>query len=608
MIYLACITSFFLCLVLTPLIKKVAKSKGWIAHPVKDRWHKKPTALLGGIAIYISIAVPLFYISDFSSLFTVFYQNQYDINHLPSLGAVIWVGMTLLFTLGLLDDFLHIKPHTKLISQILTASMVVFLGFRMEWFISHTLDTIITIVWIVGITNAFNLMDNMDGLSAGIGLISSLTLGLIFMGSLPEISIIALILAAALAAFLIYNFNPASIFMGDCGSLIIGFIISMLTLFYAKVQSDNFLAAKAVPMIIVIVPILDTTLVSLVRVLSGRKASTGGRDHTSHRLILMGLTEKGAVLFLYGICSIAGLAAWFVNKHDTVTSPSVIIPLALSLLLMGIFLSQLRVYPEKEFSLLRDKTFTPLLLELTYKRQILMVILDFWVIAFAYYLSYRLRFDSEDFFYYFPVFLQSLPAVIACKFIAFFTIGNYRGFCQYFSTNDFSIYLKSSLLGTLLSVTVVTYIYRFSDFSKGIFIIDWLLTVFMLISSRGFFRLSDDIMKRKTVSGVNMLIYGAGRGGELLLREILNNKKHEIKPQGFIDDNPLKRGKKLQGYPVLGAFNDIDEIVRKYAIKCVVVSFKENGTTQFDKVKKICRKKELSLKRFSIFIEDVNID
>ena len=129
-------------------------------------------------------------------------------------------------------------------------------------------------------------------------------------------------------------------------------------------------------------PIFDTTLVTLIRLLSGRKASVGGKDHTSHRLVLMGFSEKKAVLFLYTVATVSGVSAMFVSTSDTLTSPAVIIPVALAIILMGIYLSQLRVYPEKEFSLLRDRSYTPILIELTYKRQLIQVLLDLCLIAF----------------------------------------------------------------------------------------------------------------------------------------------------------------------------------------------------------------------------------
>jgi UDP-GlcNAc:undecaprenyl-phosphate GlcNAc-1-phosphate transferase len=592
---------------MTPLVRYVAVKRGWMAMPSKERWHQKPTALMGGIAIYIAISIPVLYLSDFSSVLNYFKVAADEIPKTPSIAAVVWMGITFLFILGLLDDFLHIKPHTKLLGQILVALMVTFLGFRLTWFHSLTIDTIVTIFWIVGITNAFNLIDNMDGLCAGIGMVSSIYLSILFTSVSPEAALLSTALAGALAAFLIFNFNPASIFMGDSGSLVIGFTIAVLALYFPEISAANKISTYAVPVMLLMVPILDTTMVTLIRILSGRKASVGGKDHTSHRLVLMGMSEKSAVLFLYGTGIVSGLAAVFVSKSDSLTSPIVIVPFLVSIILMGIYLSQIRVYPEKEFSVLRDKSYTPILLELTYKRQILMIVLDFCLVAFAYYLAYRLRFDAKTFSRFFEIFLRSLPAVIGCKFVAFFVTGVYRGIWGYTSTNDSITFMKASSIASILSVTAVTFIYRFEDFSKGIFLIDWLLTTGFLFATRFSFRFFKESMKRKTLTGETVLIYGAGRGGELLLREILNNKTIKFKPLGFIDDNPMKIGKKLQGYNVLGTFNDIDKIKSKYPIKGILVSFNYNKRAdKFHDLIQFCQEKGLFLKQFVITLDDID--
>ena len=358
--FLKPLLSFLLCLIFTPAVRHIAVKRGWVAHPTKERWHKKPTALMGGVAIYLGIAPALFFTADFSTILSHIFRSTNSLP-LPSLGAVMWIGVTFLFILGFVDDFLHIKPQTKLVGQILVASLVTFLGLRLHWFSSLTLDTMITIAWIVGITNAFNLLDNMDGLCAGVGAIAAVFLSLLFWGTTPDVALVAMITASALGAFLIFNFNPASIFMGDCGSLVIGFIIAVLSLYFSETQAANSLSNFAVPLMLLLVPIFDTTLVTLIRLLSGRKASVGGKDHTSHRLVLMGFSERTAVLFLYGIAIVSGFSAIYVSRTDTLTSPVVIIPVALAILLMGIYLAQLRVYPEKEFSLLRDRPYTPIL-------------------------------------------------------------------------------------------------------------------------------------------------------------------------------------------------------------------------------------------------------
>jgi UDP-GlcNAc:undecaprenyl-phosphate GlcNAc-1-phosphate transferase len=182
MIYFLPLISFLICLSLVPVVRFLAIKNDWVAYPSKERWHKKPTALLGGIAIFIGLAIPIFFIADFHSI-TPYFLKSSTVKTLPSLPAVILIGMTALFILGLIDDFFHIKPHIKLFGQILIASFVAFLGFRMHWFTSLTLDTLITIFWIVGITNAFNLIDNMDGLCAGIGFIAAAFLSVLFFNS-----------------------------------------------------------------------------------------------------------------------------------------------------------------------------------------------------------------------------------------------------------------------------------------------------------------------------------------------------------------------------------------------------------------------------------------
>jgi len=605
--YLSIVLAFALCLILTPVVRRIATRRGWLALPSKERWHNQPTSLMGGIAIYISMAFPLILICDFGTLLPHI-MGVAGPPSLPSIASVVFIGATFLFILGLLDDFVHIKPQTKLVGQILTASLVAFLGFRLHWFESLTLDTVVTIFWVVGITNAFNLLDNMDGLCAGIAAIAATYLSLLFVGAAPEAFFTSLILAAALAAFLLYNFNPASIFMGDCGSLPIGFVLAVLGLYYTEVGATHALSVYTVPVLLLMVPILDTSMVTLIRLLSGRKASVGGRDHASHRLVLMGLSERGAVLSLYGIGAVAGLSALFVSWNDSLTSPAVIVPVLLSILLMGIYLSQLRVYPEKEFSLLRGRSYTPVLIELTYRRQLVLVLLDFFLIAFTYYLSYRLRFDSQAFIYYFNVFLRSLPAVIACKFIAFFTIGIYRGIWGHMSMDDVYVQIKASVAGTFLAVVAVTYIYRFEDFSKGIFAIDWMLTAGFLIGTRGSYRLLGDIRKRKTLSGDDVFIYGAGRGGEILLRELLNNRRHRFKPVGFIDDDPLKAGKKLQGYPVLGSFEDLPSLGERHGIRGLLISFADTDTDKQDAIRRFCLTHGLFAKRFSVDLTDMDLE
>ena len=605
--YLAGIAAFVVSLLATPLVRWAARKRGWVARPRKDRWHTQTTALMGGIAIFSGLAIAILVTYGVTPFYDTVMASDGKLFS-PPLAVVIFSGSAVLFLIGLIDDFVNLRPQTKLIGQIVVASAVTFLGFRLNWFHSLTLDTMVSLVWIVGITNAFNLLDNMDGLCAGVALVCAMSMALMFSALNPDAFGLAIVLAGACAGFLVYNFNPASIFMGDCGSLVIGYSAAVLAMQYGSAGPGNRVSAVAVPLLLLIVPLLDTSLVTIIRLLSGRKASTGGRDHTSHRLVLMGFSEKSAVLMLYGIGAISGISAIIVSRSDTFTSPVVILPVLGSVLLMGIYLSQLRVYPEKEFSVLRNRRFTPVLIELTYRRQLAMIVMDLGLVAFAYYLSYRLRFGGRDFSIYFQVFLKSLPLIIACKLLVFHLFGVYKGFWRYLSTGDVFLYIRSSVVATVLAIASATVLYRFEDFSKGVFTIDWLLTTLFLLGTRGSFRLFTETMKRKTLSGDRVIIYGAGQGGELLLREILNNKGLNLNPVGFLDDDPLKTGKKIQGYPIFGRFETLPNLVEKHGICGILLSF--NGKTSQDACQtaiRYCRQNGLYIRKFAIQLEPIDL-
>ena len=218
-----------------------------------------------------------------------------------------------IFIVGLVDDVLSLKPATKLIAQIGLASALLVFGYRLNWLESMTLDLLLTLVWIVGMTNAFNLLDNMDGLCAGIAMIVGAALMIDLLpgaaGTLmsSQARYLAILLGAT-GGFLVYNFHPASIFMGDSGSLLLGFSFAAVTLSSGRQTPgrSDVLSIVAAPVLVLLIPIFDTTLVTLSRWFSGRRASQGGRDHSSHRLVAIGLSERRAVALLWMLAAVGG--------------------------------------------------------------------------------------------------------------------------------------------------------------------------------------------------------------------------------------------------------------------------------------------------------------
>jgi len=325
--------SLALALVLTPLVRALARRYGVVARPKADRWHRKPTAMLGGVGIYAAVAVT----------YLLFIPHT-------RAGWVVLGASTALFLVGLVDDFLHIKPYQKLIGQVLGASAVVYFGLLLPWGWGASVGLVVTIFWLIGITNAINLLDNMDGLAAGISAIAAVFIAASFaLNGQPVAAATLAAFAAALVGFLVYNSNPASIFMGDCGSMFVGFFLaSSALLASAGDRGRSFIVVVAVPVLILFIPIFDTTLVTVVRKLSGRAASQGGRDHTSHRLVALGLSERRAVWMLYGFAGASGLLAMLVRQFEYHTGIAMVTGFAVVLTLIGVYLAGVKVYDEAE--------------------------------------------------------------------------------------------------------------------------------------------------------------------------------------------------------------------------------------------------------------------
>jgi UDP-GlcNAc:undecaprenyl-phosphate GlcNAc-1-phosphate transferase len=580
--------SFLLSLLLTPLVRKVALRTGRVAIPRDTRWHKKATPLMGGVAIFLSAIITWF----FSFAFT-------DWQFLGMPYSPVILGSLAMFLLGLTDDIIGMDPQHKLAAQIIISSIVVYLGLRLSWTSSMTLNLFLSIVWIVGITNAFNLLDNMDGLSAGIAFIAGVFVFLTqFLRAEMSQSLGFVLLASAgylgaILGFLVYNFNPASIFMGDAGSLFIGFMIACLTMISGGQEATSgsvghLLSVIAIPIFIVFIPIVDTGFVSVMRKLFNRPISQGGKDHSSHRMVAVGLSERKAVLVLYGFSAASGIIALTFHYWNFSTTLALIVFYLVLVALFWIYLGRVKVYPEKSI-LSHDAShvLTPILVDITYKRRLFEVFLDFILISAAYYTSYLLRFEGKmgpnfDFF------LKSLPIVVACQILSFYVMGVYRGVWERTGIRDLIGYIKAITIGTVLSILIILFIYRFQSFSRAVFVIYWGLMFILVSLSRLSFRILDEGLRLGNRQGERTLIFGAGIGGQMTLKEIESNDELGLKLVGFIDDNPRLHGRKIEGYPVLGGSEDLERIIRKHDIKKIIVSFKANGAEKTKNIRTLC--------------------
>ncbi len=581
---------FLISLFFTPIVKFFALKNGFVAYPRADRWHKHPTALLGGVGIFLASAISVFFI---------------EIPDKRIFGLL--AGSTFLFLVGLADDKFHLKPYTKLSCQIIAGCLAVafgvILGFPREQFIAIPL----TLLWIVGITNSFNLLDNIDGLACGIAGISAFML---FVSSVAVshnfFGTYGLILAGAAFGFLPYNFNPAKIFMGDSGSMFLGFSLAVISILQTHQHISGLFTVVIIPASILSVPIFDTLFVAALRKLQGRRIFVGGRDHTSHHLVTIGLSQRKAVLLLYVISISFGLIAILYSKMN-ITLISAFAFLGVTLLVyFGIFLSDsVAALNKKKAQLQQSGSATILTAVLLHKRRAVEVLMDFAFIYFAYTSSYFLRFEGNVLTGNLQLMRESLPWLILVKMAIFFAFGLYRGAWKYVSISDLLTIFKTVSIASIASVLFLTYTFRFKDYSRAVFIIDWIILLFLVSSSRISFRVLGEFFGRLGEKGRNVLIFGAGDTGEMVIREIKRNKSLNYNPVGFIDDDPRKTGMRIQGVRVIGPRSKIRAAIQKNGVKEIILAMPLMDAAGLSEIAKLCAESGITYRRVKgIFSED----
>jgi UDP-GlcNAc:undecaprenyl-phosphate GlcNAc-1-phosphate transferase len=286
----------------TPLVRRMANQLGVVDQPDSRKFHLTPVPLLGGLAIYVGFIVALLLFSE---------------EWVLSQAISILVGATIVSFLGIWDDRWGVRPALKLLGQIVAAGILIISGVQVSFLPHPALNVAVTLLWVVGITNALNLLDNMDGLSGGVGAVAAgFFLVLAALNGQYLVASLAAALMGACVGFLYYNFNPASIFMGDAGSMFLGFILAVVGI-KLRFPGRPSMVTWMIPVVVLGLPILDTTLVVISRLRRGLNPLTHpGEDHISHRLVSMGLSQRKAVILLYLICCSLGLVGSFIMRAD----------------------------------------------------------------------------------------------------------------------------------------------------------------------------------------------------------------------------------------------------------------------------------------------------
>jgi UDP-GlcNAc:undecaprenyl-phosphate GlcNAc-1-phosphate transferase len=548
-----------------------------VAVPSGERWHDRPTPTFGGVGIFAGFAVG-----------TGLALATGAVAATSELWAILG-GCTLLFVAGLVDDIRHLPPLAKLAAQLGAAAIVVASGLRAEMVGNHVLGVAISLVWLVGITNAFNLLDNMDGLAASLAAISCAYFAIDATTEHPNrgVLVLALALGCACLGFLPLNLRPsgrAAVFMGDSGSQVLGFGLASFALASSWKVAGTTLGAMVLPLLVLAIPILDTTLVTIVRILERRPVSQGGKDHTSHRLVYYGLSERAAVALLSLLALALGATglAYNVLGDPRITVVGVLVTMVLLVqfasLLTDLEERSRRGAPERVPSVLRA---------LWQPRRLIEVLVDFVLMCVSFFVAYVLLTDGLGGVGQREIFLQALPIVLALRYISFVSVGIYRRVWRFASAQDLVAIGVACAVSGLAALGVVFALWPLNGFDWKVFLLDAVLCAVLVSASRLVLRLRPH-GRRAGHEGPRhrVLLVGAGRSGRSLARELREDAA--VRVVGFLDDNPDVRRRRVHGIVVLGALDEAESALAATTPDEVLVTIPNAAPERLERVSRAC--------------------
>ena len=536
-------------LALWALLRAPASASRLVAQPTGERWHVRATPTFGGVGIGAGVAAGVSLALLVGAL-----EPTWEL-------AGILAGCSLVFVAGLVDDVRHLSPIAKLAAQFGAAGIAIAAGLRVELVGNDVLGTAIALVWLVGITNAFNLLDNMDGLAATLAAVACVYFA-IDAATVHEnglVLVLALSLAFACAGFLPFNLRPgtaARTFMGDAGSQLIGFLLAALALASSWTTAGTTVATMVLPLLVLAIPILDTTLVTIRRLAERRPVTQGGRDHTSHRLVYYGLSETRAVALLTLIAVALGATSVAYNVLDrpAVTALGILVTFAL-LVQFGSFLAELSEDERRgrpgDTSLRHAVSVQP--------RRLLELVADAAFVGGALLPAFLLSVSGPGTDRQRGTVLAVLPILLGTTYVVYVLAGVYRRAWRYATVRDLRLMALVSVIATVLALGLVVATRDLGDLSARIFLFYGVGAAALAVGSRALVRLipaagGTEPGRRR------ILVVGAGREGRGLARD-LERAEHAV-VVGFLDDNPRLQRRRVQGIPVLGTTDDADEVMR----------------------------------------------
>ena len=611
-----------LSLLMTPWVIRFAEKIGATDAPGERKVHTKVMPRIGGLVIFLSAGISMIAIFLlFPNVFSIVSENS----RTASILAFCFVS---LFVLGLWDDLKPLSPEVKFGVQLLLATIIYFAGFKISNITNPLgagildvgiIDFPLTIIWIVGITNAFNLIDGLDGLASGVAVIASISIFMVsIMADQILTAVIALILAGSLIGFLRFNFNPAKIFLGDSGSLLLGFSLALLSIHSTAKITTGF--ALIFPILVLVLPITDT-LVSMARRLLGSYLGRNpdgnprsilrrlygmfvpDKSHIHHRLLSLGLSHRNTVLVLYFVSIFFAFSAFLFIQIDT-TARSVTIVIMLGILL-ALCIKKLRYY---EIAIFNNGLMIPFYEKWILNRFSFIRLADVCFITASFFLSYlllnNLNLVSVNLLNFESAILWILPLQLMVLWIT----GLYREKMNPVGIGNF-LNISASVA---YAVGLTAVMFAILEILPLVAAIQFLLVdfYFLLTFVLGF-RMTYQVLRfwynRDKPSGKNVLIYGAGRDGITLLHSIINSANNNLKVVGFLDDDPALEGKMINGFPIFGGHWKLVKTHLANKVDSIYLCDESIKSENLKRLKTIANQKGISVKKLNLNIQEIEI-
>jgi UDP-GlcNAc:undecaprenyl-phosphate GlcNAc-1-phosphate transferase len=599
---LATVSAAVLSYLLTPLASRLARRVGAVDLPGPRKVHTSPTPRFGGVAVVaaqLATLTAMWWVSP----------SENPLVPLRLLGPLA-VGLLPIFVVSCLDDMRPLSAVAKLIAQLLGAGIVVATGFHLndtvhlfDYPISLGILTLpVSVLWIVSVTNAFNLVDGLDGLSAGLGLISTASLAIVaVLTQNHDVLAISLVTVGALLGFIPYNLYPARVFLGDSGSTAIGFCLACLTL-----QGGGKLPAGlavAVPLLVIGVPLADTVLSIARRVIRGWRQGSKIRifqadaEHIHHRLLHLGLDHRRAVVFLYG----AGLVTAGVGIVSLLTTSSNASMLLITLL-VGAAVGVSRLDYD-EFALLKPGAALRMYDTRAVRSGHFKLIVDIAVVLGAFYGAVALKYDDWALVAHRVVWLQGAAILPAFNLATFLLFGVYRRHWRFASIRDV-IDVNCAVLVSSVATFVVIRLVLDPDASSTLFGMFAILHCLGTSAARASFRILSELKDTPPVeAGRRAVIYGAGERGIMALREMRRNHDLRLLPVGFIDDDRSLVGNWTNGLRVLGGGDDLRGLMAEHRAFAVVIALDVLTPAQLMSALHICSMAGAETYQFTVGVQ-----